>query len=178
MLSQALAQELETAVQIHADRFFCQSTERGDFAAGAAFDQPQEQRLSIGFRQLANRGQCFCRLVLLIRAAPRERTINERGFHGCATDEIDRMMSRQCPDPAAECRRVAKRRKARPRAKKYILRKIAGRVRGDAGEQDRVHEPAEAHVQLPERVAIAGLRRADERNVVGQKLPCSRIRIV
>jgi hypothetical protein len=39
-------------------------------------------------------------------------------------------------------------------------------------------EAAEPRVQLPERVAIASLRRSDERNVVAQKLPCSRIRIV
>jgi hypothetical protein len=39
-------------------------------------------------------------------------------------------------------------------------------------------EAAEAGVQLAERIAISRLRRPDDRDVIGQKLPCSRMRIV
>lgn len=178
MCPQPLPKQLETAVQIHAHRFFRQSAERSDFASRAALDQAQEQRLAIGLGQVANRRQRLGRLVLLIRSAPGERTISELDFDRCPADEVDRVMARQRADPAAERGGFAKRRQVRPGAKEHFLRKIRGLVRRHPGKQDGVHEPAESRVELSERVAIAGLSRPDERNVVVQKFPCSRIRIV
>src|SRR6516164_4416197 len=43
--SQSFAQEPESAVQIDTHRFLGQSADGGDLAAGAAFDEPQQQRL-------------------------------------------------------------------------------------------------------------------------------------
>jgi hypothetical protein len=61
---------------------------------------------------------------------------------------------------------------------KHLLREIAGRVVRDTRQQDRVHESCEAGVKLAEGIAIPSLRGTDDRRVIGQKLPCSRLRIV
>ena len=60
----------------------------------------------------------------------------------------------------------------------HLLGEIARRVGRNAREQDRVDEAAEAGVQLAKGIAISRLRRPDDRDVIGQKLPCSRMRIV
>jgi hypothetical protein len=60
---------------------------------------------------------------------------------------------------------------------KHLLRKIAGGVVRDARQQDRVYESREARVQFAEGIAISRLRGPDDRRVIGQKLPCSRLRI-
>jgi hypothetical protein len=61
---------------------------------------------------------------------------------------------------------------------KHFLREIASRVVRDTRKQDRVHESCEAGIELAEGIAIPSLRGTDDRRVIGQKLPCSRMRIV
>ena len=61
---------------------------------------------------------------------------------------------------------------------KHFLREIAGRVVRDTRQQDRVYESREAGVTLAEGIALPSLRGSDDRRVIGQKLPCSCMRIV
>ena len=145
----------------------CQAARLGNLAPRAALEQSQQERLAISFRQILNRGDRFDCLEAYVGGVPVGVPIVERHFLRAAPDVIERPAPRDRGNPAPERRRLTQGSDHRPRVHEYFLREIRSRVRRYARQENGVDVPSVAAVQIPERIAIAALRRDDDWNMVG-----------
>ena len=140
-------------MQVHADRSFRESGTVGDFGAGHAFDEPHQQRLAIGVRQLSDRVENGQR-VGFDRLAARQ-FVRQLDLFVRSAEVIDRAVSGDRREPSPERRRLTQPLEPRERRQKHILNEIVDVAPWHAAEQDGVHHPEVARVQLAERLAVA-----------------------
>lgn len=166
-MAKNFAELLHAAMKIDADRAVGQPGACGDFGAGHAFDETQEEGLTVGVGERADRREHvvgFGSGVRCMRGGGIGRGgigVEGRLLFGAAV-KVNGAMACNGGEPSGKFCGFAKGRKAGEGVEENVVDEVFGIGGRDAGEKDAVNHASVTRVEKAEGGAIAGLRGTNE----------------
>src|SRR6266851_2137964 len=167
------AEQLHSAIKIYAHRTVRESGTSRDFRPSYSFNKTQDQRLAIDFGQFAYRIQqrdavfdCNFPFRILWRFSNSSLLV-ERVIRLRPAMKIGCAVTCNRGEPRTETRNIAKCCKLWQGLQENVMDQILGSCAGNPRQQNSVHHPDVALVQMAESGAIAALCSFDQRFVTG-----------
>ena len=149
-------------MQVHTDRVRCEPGEFSDFSPGAAFDEPERQRLAVRLRQRVDRCERLAGFSQPIRSIRAHECVMELHLHAAGAEMIRGAVARDRRYPAGKGAGIAKRPQPAPGDEEDVLDEVGGSLRRYASNEESVNVAAEPRVQDLERAGVTLLSVAYE----------------